>query len=146
MPDAVSTAALLTLWGIVIPALWLALRRIRREKFSAEHSALCRQAQAIVQLAVQSNRIAAQHPQRTAFFDQLHHLPAYRATLVKPPPARSAQGKQARLIVLDMQARFKQTLRSLQHHRHTALDDRERSALRDAAQSLAAKLKEIRNI
>lgn len=139
------TAALILVWGILIPGLLLALRKARHApaRPPAELAPLCRQALAIARFAGQCAACAKAHRERTAFFNALHALPDYPATQAKPAPAGSAGGKTARMVVLDMQAQLAQTLRSLRAHPHARLDEHDCVRLQQDAKRLWAKLKQL---
>ena len=134
----------LLLWGVVIPAMLLAVRQARRRSLAADLAAHCAHAAAIARFAVQCVHCAARHQERDAFFAALHALPDYAALLAKPAAATSARSSIARAIVLDMQAHMAQILRQL-HARNTPLGDMEQARLRTDVKRLCLKTRQLHN-
>lgn len=128
-------------------ALVLLIRLFRRRS-GRELARLYAQAQAILTIAnytaqyVQDSyrRPCAELLARTAA------LPCYAQALAVPAPARTAKGKRARLVVLDMQATLAQSRRTLRSYAAQPLTRRHRKYLRNEAARIGMKYKRLREI
>ncbi|MDO5090117.1 MAG: hypothetical protein Q4D61_01090 [Cardiobacteriaceae bacterium] len=118
-------------------AVSVVIGRIMRRRGPAALRTLFAQAVDIERLGYQIADCASEHNKdRAAFFAAIHALPNYAQLHTTPAPAVSDEEKQLRLLVLNMQMHFRQTLRRLQARQATRVSRSERRHLRNEAARL----------